>query len=40
MGHNKEERSDDGEQTSGDMAEHMRKVLTEGPRVGLESDFC
>ena len=40
MDHNKEERADDGGQTSGDVAVHMRKVLTVGPRVGLESDFC
>ena len=40
MDHNKEERADDGRQTSGDVAVHMRKVLTEGPRVGSESDFC
>ena len=28
MDHNKEERADDGRQTSGDVAVHMRKVLT------------
>ena len=40
MDHNKEERADDGGQTRGDVAVHMRKVLTVGLRLGLESDFC